>query len=822
MKTKLFTFLLLLIASINYAQDSDIITIDSSGFGNTEEEGEHSAIKNAVKNVFIWKVAADTKLLSDSLDLNYASTTKKIIKSKDNFNSYNNNYSLKVSISLSELKLFALRNNIIISNEYVGEEFVTDFFSGSGISKNDAIQYGATYLLKLLFQKKISTNAKPLIDSLSTDFNKYSKLFYKDLEINNQIEYADSRWELLGIYTISISNLKSFAIRNGCENDILSTKKNYDEIFSQLRKLRAKKDYINLEILSINIIQNHYGISGMEVYNNNLKRNAFSSLLEIYNTDENFLKNPELGFNNLKEYINYISTETIPMVNKILCNKIYDVLLKYKKTNSLLYIETCNVLINRLNDYSLKFFEIPLEELDDRKEITINVTGKGNTIEDAQQKALRSAIEQAFGSFISSKTEILNDKLILDQITSLSNGNIQSFETLEKIELPDKQWAVTLKATVSVNKLISFVESKGVEINIKGDLFAKNIKQQMLNKKAEEISIYQMVGMLHENLQNAFNYSINAKSPESINGDTNKWKIQTWVFVNANKNMETCANYCAKTLTSIGMTKVEIEDYTKLKINYYQVKITVNSTENTIYLRSLTSLKLLESLANNITYYVKQYTVSNGIKDVNGKGIFYEQRNKLEDFKQYSNNVFTGIKFFQFGQECALLYFEDVYSLSEIEKNVKYKITALGTQSAFKEGGYVVYEKDGHGIVMCPFDLDMDRSSCNSISDLACGKKQCESLDLNGYTNWVLPSKTDMKKISSNLWEKLIGLSTPLNSLNSKFMYFTKKDNLVKDEYCKIVKATQGMYNKESIKFYYSDENNFLDGIAKLRPIRVF
>ena len=50
----------------------------------------------------------------------------------------------------------------------------------------------------------------------------------------------------------------------------------------------------------------------------------------------------------------------------------------------------------------------------------------------------------------------------------------------------------------------------------------------------------------------------------------------------------------------------------------------------------------------------------------------------------------------------------------------------------------------------------------------------------------------------------------------------SKKDNLVNEEYCKIVKSTQGMFNKESIEFYYSDENNFLDSIAKLRPIRFF
>ena len=42
-------------------------------------------------------------------------------------------------------------------------------------------------------------------------------------------------------------------------------------------------------------------------------------------------------------------------------------------------------------------------------EVTITVSGSGKTQEEAKQSALRSAIEQAFGAFISSKTEVFND-----------------------------------------------------------------------------------------------------------------------------------------------------------------------------------------------------------------------------------------------------------------------------------------------------------------------------------------------------------------------------------------------------------------------------
>ena len=56
--------------------------------------------------------------------------------------------------------------------------------------------------------------------------------------------------------------------------------------------------------------------------------------------------------------------------------------------------------------------------------VTLTTSGTGKTIEEAKNNALRSAIEQAFGAFISSKTEILNDELIKDEVVSITSGNI--------------------------------------------------------------------------------------------------------------------------------------------------------------------------------------------------------------------------------------------------------------------------------------------------------------------------------------------------------------------------------------------------------------
>ena len=48
----------------------------------------------------------------------------------------------------------------------------------------------------------------------------------------------------------------------------------------------------------------------------------------------------------------------------------------------------------------------------DSKDVSITSSGSGKTLEDAKQAALRSSTEQAFGAFISSKTEMFNDQVV--------------------------------------------------------------------------------------------------------------------------------------------------------------------------------------------------------------------------------------------------------------------------------------------------------------------------------------------------------------------------------------------------------------------------
>ena len=121
-----------------------------------------------------------------------------------------------------------------------------------------------------------------------------------------------------------------------------------------------------------------------------------------------------------------------------------------------------------------------------QNEVNLVVSGEGKNKEEATFKALRSAIEQAYGTFVSANTTVLNDKLVADEIVSLSSGNIKKYEYVSENKMPDGNTFVTLSATVSIDKLVSFAESKGMEAELKGGLFAMNIKKMEFDKQAEE------------------------------------------------------------------------------------------------------------------------------------------------------------------------------------------------------------------------------------------------------------------------------------------------------------------------------------------------
>lgn len=93
-------------------------------------------------------------------------------------------------------------------------------------------------------------------------------------------------------------------------------------------------------------------------------------------------------------------------------------------------------------------------------EVVLTVSADGLTKDEAVKTALRSAIEQAYGTFVSANTTILNDELVSDEVISVTSGNIKDYNEIASSTMPDGRFFVTLQATVSVSKLISYAKVK--------------------------------------------------------------------------------------------------------------------------------------------------------------------------------------------------------------------------------------------------------------------------------------------------------------------------------------------------------------------------
>jgi len=376
------------------------------------------------------------------------------------------------------------------------------------------------------------------------------------------------------------------------------------------------------------------------------------------------------------------------------------------------------------------------------KDVTITASGSGATLEEAKQSALRSATEQAFGAFISSKTEVFNDQVVADQMSSVSSGNIKSYAVLNEDQFPDGRWGATIKAVVSVDKLTSFVQAKGIEIEIKGGLFALNIKQQLLNEQGEVEAVYAMVGLLHEPMQTAFDYTIKSGDPKSTDAESKNWEIPLEVTATCNKNMEFCANYFRRTLVALSLTSAEAENYKSLNKQVFPVSFKYNGQNIIFYLRKQTSINLINSLASNWSFYVRLFAVQSGMDESFGKG---EGRGFDVGGNNYNNGKDITIRFPTAGNIASTFAWNDKRTLSQIEQMTGYAVKPRGVISNFKNGGFVVWEKDGHGLIAALCDLGK-----YNWTD---AKFACENLTINGYSDWFLPTADDLQHLFTKLYQ---------------------------------------------------------------------
>lgn len=231
-------------------------------------------------------------------------------------------------------------------------------------------------------------------------------------------------------------------------------------------------------------------------------------------------------------------------------------------------------------------------------DVTLTVVGSGKTIEEAKTNALRSAIEQAYGAFVSSNTEILNDEIVKDEIVSISSGNIKEYKILSQSELLNDLVSMTLSATVSVSSLQSYAQSKGATVEFAGGIVAMNAILTNLNTESEYIAIKNLCIVLEDLLSRSLDFSLNV---EDTKCGGSHCEVTFKVGISVNQNIDLFYQLLKESLDKIAMNKSEINDFSAngrriYLLHFGQFSGKFPKIEESYRLRSLESVKSINDL----------------------------------------------------------------------------------------------------------------------------------------------------------------------------------------------------------------------------------
>lgn len=243
-------------------------------------------------------------------------------------------------------------------------------------------------------------------------------------------------------------------------------------------------------------------------------------------------------------------------------------------------------------------------------EITLIVSADGISKEEATKIALRNAIEQAYGAFVSANTTILNDEIVKDEIVTISNGNIKDYKEITSYSLSNGNTYITLKATICISKLTSYAKSKGAETEFAGATFGMNMKMKELNKKNEKEALNNLLIQIQQLLPLSYTKELKVDvtncSDEIISKkfDSDKYQknevfenfkignvnenylVKMTLFYLKNENTNNLYELIHSQLKSITIDGNNLTEYKQMNIPYNEVYIKLEDLHSKYYLRS--------------------------------------------------------------------------------------------------------------------------------------------------------------------------------------------------------------------------------------------
>ena len=278
--------------------------------------------------------------------------------------------------------------------------------------------------------------------------------------------------------------------------------------------------------------------------------------------------------------------------------------------------------------------------------VKLTTNGYGQNENEAVTDALKMAVENSFGVYISTETQIINDELIKDEITSLGKGSILSYNITDQKKLGESNYIVTVDSEVSIVNLKTFAASKGVEVDFEGALFASNLKLQELNEQNEIKLVQSFIKELSREFRKSVEFTIKYDEPKfkSIDEMYDGWernsgeryviKMQVDAEVNENsKNIEEMLDYFSKSIT---MDIGEVENYIKLEKPVYPIYLALSEdrahskkNRNHTYFFLRTQEAYLYFMYNLFTmpgFYYSNFLLEDGLSEIYVYDVVYEGR----------------------------------------------------------------------------------------------------------------------------------------------------------------------------------------------------
>tara|TARA_B100000780_G_scaffold277151_1_gene247201 strand:- start:691 stop:2262 length:1572 start_codon:yes stop_codon:yes gene_type:complete len=236
-----------------------------------------------------------------------------------------------------------------------------------------------------------------------------------------------------------------------------------------------------------------------------------------------------------------------------------------------------------------------------QESIQTTSSGYGPTEQEAINIALINALQETLGGYLSSNTKILNDKLVKDEISAITDGEVFKYKKLETKKISEQEYFVILDVTITKSKLAKyFSRNDENSVIFEGDKLQQNLKIIAINKTSEVNSIKNLVEVADGFLNKITNYKVYKKEeiPEEVG---TKFELEYLVEGKTNINIDELSSLIISSLYKITLDKSEIKKLKKYKQSIYDYKIySGNTGAHKFYFRNPASIEILKGFSNKI------------------------------------------------------------------------------------------------------------------------------------------------------------------------------------------------------------------------------